>query len=201
MKKFLVAIFTVLAVGLAARADELASSYDIISRVHYETSNVAISTQIISIDVSDLVNYPHLKNGSIALAGIRTTFSTPATSSGTIKFGVVTFVNTSSGTVKWFANYPYSTTAINTFNFSENFTPMYLRALVKPIINTGGTTPYFNTNSTTANSTLYQTDVVLPTSVGGSTAPGIGDIIMAINIGVGSINDISSEIFYAGQKP
>lgn len=206
MKKILVSLALVAGLFGACRADELASIFDVNRKVHYENATVTTSTQIIFIDLSDTVNYPHERTGSVGISKITTSFisnlGAANISSGTIQLGVVTYVGNSTGTVKWFATYPYFTTSSATVSYNDFLAPIYTRSAVRPIANSDGTTPYFASNNTTSGSSIYtSTLTVLPTSLGGNVNPGLGDIILNLNIGTGSIIRFVMDVYYAGVKP
>lgn len=204
MKKILVALaFMGCLIGVA-KADESDLVFQINRKIHYENAAVSVSTQIVLIDLSDTVNYPHANGNEMAISKVFSNFiSAPGPtniSSGTIQMGVVTYVGNSTGTVEWFASYPYFTTSTTTVNFDDLVAPSYMRTNVARVVNGDGSTRYIGTNNISSGSSSYAIAGQLPTSLGGSAAPAIGDIILNINIGSGSVIRLVMDVYYAGVR-
>lgn len=204
MKKLLGFLILMGIVGIA-RADESDLVYSLNRKVHYENAGVTTSTQIIMIDISDTVNYPHIAGQSMAVSKIMTTFvsltGNLALSTGSIQLGVVSYVGASTGTVEWFESFPYYNTSTATVHYNDLIAPMYTRCYVSRVVNGDGATPYFGTNNISSGSSSYTVTGQLPTSLGGTAAPAIGDIILNINIGTGSLGRLIMDVYYAGVKP
>jgi len=158
------------------------------------------STYTILIDGYDLANstayWPHLyldpaKPREINIDAIHLDWDHAAASSGTIKVGVVTYVHQTSGSVTWvWGRENEQNLSATRTGETANFWPYSLRCRVEPLTGAGypmrGKTPYILSNDVTQESTVFQTDVVLPTSaidtdgVTISTYPAIGDIILYV---------------------
>jgi len=179
MKKLILAL-----AALVFTTPVFAAPFDAVFRddaveVLYTSPAVAASTTAIIIDLSDTTNWPHKKSASINISGVWLDFDKAGASTGTVKVGVVSEVNATSGTVRWFyvagnASNHVSTPGAQTPN---------INGLIRTKITGTGTTPYLLTNNSTALSTTYQTDVALPTAFGVSAAPGVGDIVAFIEGG------------------
>lgn len=146
-------------------------------------ANTSTATLVISLSSNAAVvagGWPHYDNGGIDITGIVVEMDKVAASTMTLRFGVVTFVNTSTGSVTWFYNMNQTKNASNSssdhYFQSEN---AGIRCKVIPVVNGTGTTPYIVSSEKTAGSTTYQTDVNLISPIG-FTAPGRGDIVLEI---------------------
>jgi len=152
----------------------------------YATSALTTSTAAVVVDLSDTSGYPHRLDGQVNVAGVRLDVYKAASSSGTIKVGVVTRVNATSGDVKWFYTFNFSQDAAGTKYTDTFITP---DAPIRAQVKSDGTTPNIVSNNITTSSTTYQNDVVLPTSSNSNVAPGVGDIVVDLtNSGSGAVN-------------
>lgn len=152
--------------------------------VHYRLDVAAnITTNTIVIDLSDTTNWPHKETGELNLDSVRLNIDKVAASTVTVKLGVVTYVDSSTGCVTWFTLLSSSQNVSNTNVYSfTNYMPTFIKCRVNPGTSAGanGTTPYIFSNDTTLGSTIFQNDVVLPTPAG-NAAPGTGDIVMQVS--------------------
>lgn len=159
------------------------------------------STNTILIDLSDTTNFPHKETGQINISSIRVEFDKAAASTGTIKLGVVTYVNSSTGAVTWF----YGKESL--FNVSNaeptdilNQSPNFYKLKVRPNgEGTNGSTPYVLSNDTSGFVTTFQTDVVLTTPTGTMAAPGLGDIVFQGSSGAATVV-INIEVLYHSEN-
>lgn len=140
------------------------------------------STKTLVIDLSDTTNYPHEDTREINIIDLRVSVDKLAASTGTVKIGVVNFVNASTGSVTWFREFSSEKNASNTA--SSEYIPSLPSTIRTRVNSTGnatdGETPYILSNDTTLGSTTFQTDQVLPSALGTDTAPGRGDIVLEI---------------------
>jgi len=159
-----------------------------------------ISTTTLAIDLSDTTNWPHSDTGFLNITNMRISVDKTAASTETIKVGVVNFVNASTGSVTWFHDIENESNVSNTNNtYQVNLAPVYYRLQVKSNGNAAdGDTPFVFSNDTTAGSTTFQDDLVLP-STNGDTFPGAGDIVIEVSNGVVAIT-VVAEIFYHAEK-
>lgn len=137
------------------------------------------STYTILVDLSDTTNWPHKKTREINIVGLKVFVDKVAASTGSVKIGVMNMVNASTGSVTWFYNQSWIKNVSNTgnHNFMDySFSPIKTR-VEGGLAGTDGTTPYLLSNDKISQSTVFQTDVNLPTLVGQSP-PGRGDIIV-----------------------
>jgi len=157
--------------------------------LHYSSAMQAAttSTTTILIDLSDTTNYPHKETGYLSIDAIIIEVDKAAATTFTAKVGVVSAVNSATGTVTWFTGSAQTLNVSNTnANVYYNFHPYIINTRVNPVAPTtgantpDGATPYISTNDYTRGSTVYQTDVNLPTSLDTSAAPAAGDILLEI---------------------
>ena len=178
MKKLIFAL-AVLAVSSPLHALPYSSVFrDDAVEIVYTSPAVVGSTAAVLIDLSNTTTWPHKQTGSANIYGIWVDFDKIGASTGTVKVGVVTNIDGSSGTVKWFY------VAANTTNHVS--TPGPTSPVIAGLIRTkvsGNATPFITTNNSSSFSTLYQTDVTLPTAAGTFVAPAIGDVVAFIEGG------------------
>lgn len=166
-------------------------------QLHY-TQLVAVntSTNIVLISVSSTTYWPNptAETGYININNLYIQVDKVAASTSTVKVGVVTYVDTSTGSVKYFAVLSSSKSVSNNLNnyFYESDNSFRCLKVISATPNSGfdGTTPFLISNDIVSGSTLFQSDVVLPavdvTNGGmfspssGNIAPGLGDIVASI---------------------
>ena len=199
MKKLLTFLFLM---GLAsiARADLFGNIEDKSALVKYDFAVGAnVSTSALVIDLSDTSNWPHKEKGELNITQIRLGIDKTAASTCTVRLGVITFVDESSGSVKWFWEIVSQRNVSNTnVTVIDNPTMSYYRLRVNPVVEAVGTTPFIISNQTTLSSTNYQSDIGLP-SPNTTTSPGIGDMVMQVINGTVAI-DISLEGLYHARR-
>lgn len=189
--------------GLAAGSAHAAQRNEEVVRhnsrtAHYLFNGITASTSAILIDLSDTTNFKHAQTGEILITGIRFSVDKVAASSATVMIGVVTFVDASTGTVKWFVTKRFAKDSVLT-HFAELLNPN--PAVWHVSVNTDGTTPLLVTNETAStNDATYQTDVNLPTSAGNQTPPGVGDIIIRVVMGGATALSTEADIFYYTER-
>jgi len=161
-------------------------------------ATTVVSTSAIIIDLSDTTNWPHSDEGEIQVNWLRVSVDKLAASSATVKIGVVNFVNSSTGSVTWFHSVSSLHNLSNTnVGGAIDLQPSWISLKAIPGVLTEGITPYVLSNDTTEGSTTYQDDVTLPTTLGTYTAPGVGDIVVALTKpGVASTAIFTIEILY-----
>lgn len=197
MKKI---ILTLLA--LAFSSPLYAAGFDTVFRdnaveVIYTSPAVTTSTAAIVVDLSNTTNWPHRNTGSIDVAGIWVDFDRTGTSTSTVKVGVVNAVDSSSGTITyfWVSN--------NTTNHAATpgpTTPTLGGSLIRALVSSNGTTPYILSNNKHTASTLYQTDVTLPTANGTFVAPAAGDIVIFIDGNATNAVTATVHLLYSSER-
>ncbi len=113
-----------------------------------------------------------------------------AAATATVKVGVVTAINSSSGTVRWFLTKTLASNVSNTTNIDQLILwPSSIDTRVvgggpERVVGTSGTTPGFATSDqvTYANAEAleYQDDVILPTTESGQVTPKLGSILTRV---------------------
>lgn len=156
--------------------------------VHYSTT-VPVNSSPAVVDLIHLASatansiyiYPHYDLGEIDVTHIRVDVDKLTTSTGSVKIGVLDFVNQSTGSVKFFWGRSYAKNVSNTdTSVGYNETPSFFRCKVLPKAGTTeGDTPFIASNDTRNGSALYNlaTKVKSPTD---DIFPGRGDIMMEI---------------------
>lgn len=186
------------------------NSKDVTVRCHYALTVAAAtaSTAAVVIDLSDTVNYPHKiysgSTGFLSISSVRVEVDKVAASTFTFKLGVVDAIDTSTGSVKWFLSDTNSLNVSNTNNTSFIFTNTQLTDLkvIPPVPNSGvdGTTPFIISNDSTSGSSIYQTDVVLPSPIpAGGVAPGLGDLVFSYAKDSTNVNNVTIDVWYSWQ--
>lgn len=185
MKKLLVFIGLMISIGGISRAGFFETTPDYTMTVVYSTSvlTATTSTTTIVIDLSNTTDWPHKNTREINISSVRIEVDKVAASTGTVRLGVVNFVNTSTGSVTWFAEKSLLNNVSNGDNdLYRNYSPNYIRTRVEGGQNiTSGLTPYLFSVNRSSGSTSYQSDIVLPTLAGTFVAPGRGDVIVEIS--------------------
>jgi len=177
-------------------------------RLHYVNNSVTASTSIVAIDLSDTSSFNTRHTGYIVISEIRVKLDTVASATGTVKVGVMNFVNASTGSVSYFFECPiynHGATA-DVIICGEKYAPSFLRAKV----NAGtvgasaefadGVLPFVVTNSATSGDTSWQTDITIPTVLGGTATPAVGDVILTLTNGSGVQYDSVVDIFYHSRR-
>lgn len=177
--------------------------------IFYSTSVLAhTSTTTLVVDLSSTTAWPHSKTGQISIDAIKLHVDGVAASTCVIKLGLVSTINSSTGTIKWF--YPYRKVnnvtgdELSSHDFIFNPAPSFMRFKVEGgtrLHGDDGTTPWFMSNDTTDGSTVYQTDLNLPSASGSiHIAPGIGDIVMDIVNGANAITIDLLMLYHTDRK-
>lgn len=201
MKKLLAVLFLI-SMAKVCRADILDDIGDRSYEVKYQLAVAAqISTNVIVIDLSDTVNFPHKQSGEIEITNIKLNVDKTAASTETIKLGVVNQINVSSGSVTWFWSNGAKSNVSNTDTFVQNYgSDHWYRLRANEVVNSTGTTPYILSNDLTSASQTFQNDVALPCPTPlGQAFPGMGDLILQANNGAVAI-DLSLEIHYFARR-
>jgi hypothetical protein len=158
------------------------------------------STAVVVIDLSNTTSWPHKETGEIIIDSIRYDVDKVAASTGSVKVGVITYINASTGTVTWFLNREFEKNVSNTqISAIQAYTEFPVRCRVDPLTPFTGSTPYILSNETTTGSTTYQSDVNLPSPVG-NTSPGVGDIVFAVTKDPTNAATVSIEIRYRSKN-
>jgi hypothetical protein len=143
--------------------------------VYHEVPNFSATTRAIIVDLSDTSGYAHGDTGFIAFHDVNGTICIDgATGKWNIRFGVVGEIDASNGTVYWFWGTSLSGAA-------ETCAQLTYRPLPTMNMVLSGQTPTdWATGKIDAGSSNWQSDVAIPTFIGGSTAPGVGDVVTEI---------------------
>lgn len=160
--------------------------------VHFSTTVPAAATanfDLVSLNTSSSTLWPHLDRGEIDISHVNVMIDKVATSTGTVKLGVCTFVNSSTGTVVFFYTSSFQKNVSNgNLPFPNNFSPAYYRCKVnsgRTATNSDvdGTLPFILSNDRNQGSSAYRSTATLSLQLNspvGLVQPGIGDIIMEV---------------------
>lgn len=191
-----------LAVSVPARAWVFEEVPDKNVTVTYRLAVAAnVSTSAVVVDLSNTTNFPHKQTGVLNISSIGIEIDKAAASTTTVRLGVINYVNSSTGSVTWFrkieGNLNVSNTNIVDF---RSYTPNFLKLRVEQSStpDADGATPFLVSNDTTSGSTIYQTDINLPSPIGGS-ACGPGDLVLSVVNGNGAVV-VSIEVQYHADR-
>lgn len=196
MKKIILALAAMFFTSLAHAAPYDSIFRDNAVQVIYTSPGITTSTAAIIIDLSDTTNWPHKQTGSIDIATIWVDFDKIGTSTCTVKIGVVTAVDSSSGTVTyfWVANSTMNHVSTPGVNSPE------LNGLIRAKVSSAGTTPFILSNNKHTSSTLYQTDVTLPTANGTYVVPAAGDIVLFVDGNAVTNTTVTVHLLYSSER-
>ncbi len=178
-------ILAVLALGLftgRAQAGFFDQQADAVFAKYVTPAAVVNSTAAIVIDKSDTTSFPHDKTGHLRILSVDVSIDQVAAGTSTVKVGVLTGVNASSGTVSWFHTLDNTLNVSNTQNRSEySWIPAELNARAT----SAGATAFISNDKTSVTPVvrqplLFQSDVALLNPTGTEANPAIGDIVAEI---------------------
>jgi len=217
MKKLLLGLLAV--VGLCGISHAVSMWDQVNNKSNFVRFRMAFTTAVAStstvlIDLSDTTNWPpkdptNSANGYITIDGIRLTMDKLGSSTATVKVGVATYVDYSSGTVTWFYSHEdlVNTSSGTPVDSITNYGLYPLRCIVYPsTTQSAGKTPYILSNDqilqADTNVTVYKSsNTFLPSPApSGFTTPGIGDIVMDIYKSVAGAVTVGIEIFYHTER-
>jgi hypothetical protein len=168
-------------------------------------TGVAFTTHSILVDLSSVTTFNHDETGVIHISRIELYVDKLAASTGTVKVGVVNNVNIATGSVTFFGRLSFEKNVSNTqptlvVNIEESLVRTDAVAPAPGGANVGAT-PFIYSNDNLNESTLFQTDINLPTP-NGNIPPGLGDIILyaANNDVTNTINVIATIYYHTHQR-
>lgn len=188
--KIAVALLCLLGFIGVSRAEIMQSSKEEPVLVRFTSSTIVGTTSFILIDLPSIYNatsssYSHLNNGAINIISLNVDIAKIAASSVTVKIGVLTEVNASTGSVKYFWGKNLSKDATAThLDISPDFNHFLARCKVIYTGLTNGITPFITSNDVAVNQTHYkQTNALFGTNTT-AAYPHVGDIVIDVtNIG------------------
>lgn len=172
--------------------------------VHFSTTVIAGATSV--FDLVSLGNtaslFPHLDHGELDVSHVNIMVDKIATSTGTVKLGVVNFVNQSTGSATFYYDCAYVRNVTNnSLPFTDYFTPAFLRGKVlsgKTATNSDidGITPFITSNEKLSGVAALSGAVLLQ-SPAGFINPRAGDLMMqVVNNDSANPVTIQMEIYY-----
>lgn len=180
-------------------------SYDSsIVRFTISLPSTVSSTQCVIISLSSSTPgslYPHNFNRELQIRGMRLEIDKVAAATCTVKVGVMTYVDISSGSVSYF----FGNGNDNNVSNSDEDTNFYLDNLsynlhvdpLLPITTNDGLTPYLITNDKLTKSIQFNSTTPIPSS-NGVIVPHVGDLIMSVTKDSSNPVTIYIEALYFG---
>lgn len=186
--------------GVNARAWIFQEVPDKAVEVHYKLAvAAAVTTNTVIVDLSDTVNFPHKETGELNIDSLRIDVDKAALSSGTVKVGIVNYVDSSTGSVTWIWSREFAKNVSNTdVSYYSNFLPAFLKCRVNTAgYGVDGNTPYILSSDKTSGATTFQTDVNLPNTAGTSVGAGTGDLILqVVNLDPAVAITVTADLIY-----
>lgn len=144
--------------------------------VHIDAEDISASEAFMIVDLSDTTNWPHTNTGHIDLLWIVINIDPDTTYQGDIQLGFLSSVDATNGDFNGFAE----------LHLDKKAEPV---SIAIPVARGGmslETDHWFG--PTTANSTLFQTDVNLQGPDDATSFPsGNGDLVMIVNVSAGAV--------------
>jgi len=180
--------------------------------VHFSTTVPASAnpSAFVLVSLSTPTGFPHNEHGELDVSHINIVIDKLAASTGTVKIGVVNFVNTSTGSVTFFWSRSFLKNVSNTdVTDFHNFSLSFVRCKVNSgataaVSDKNGTTPYITSNDVRNGSSIYSSTnatVSQLNSPAGIISPGVGDIVMEVVNG-DSANTINvvTDVYYHSER-
>lgn len=180
IKKSLALLGLIFAFSIPANAGFFDAQSDAVYVQYVTPAAVTGSTAAIVIDLSDTSNFPHKNTSHLRVIAADVLIDQVAAGTSTVKLGVLTSVNASSGTVNWFHTV---SNALNVSNTNKNVSRYWTPAEIDLSVEGVNSTPKFLSLDKTritpveGRPLLWQNDIPLRTPTGGSAAPAKGDLV------------------------
>lgn len=149
------------------------------------------SGPLMLIKLSSTTIWPHKEAGAVHITSIQTELDKAATSTTTIKIGVINYLGASTGSVTWFSIQRTELNVSNTGNILQEWYPnmgIYAKVIAPVAADTDGLTPYILSTEKSSGSSSYKLGTAVPTILGTTVMPALGDIVMEITKGGVAIN-------------
>lgn len=223
MKKYLISTFLLLS-PLSVRAaitDPLVLQEKTVV-LHISTTIAANVNPTSTVSITDLISlsttaalFPHTDTGEIDISAINLYIDKPASSTGSVKIGVVNYISPSSGSVTFVYNNSFIKSSTPTFNSYPfyNYAPGYYQCRVRSNANVAttlkdGSTPYILSTDFVSGSTLYTSSTSYSSTINpvlassGTILARVGDIVMqTTNFDATNSWTIVADIFYHSERP
>lgn len=152
-------------------------------RVHYSEAALAAAKDIIMVDLSDIVNFPHVKVGTVHITKLEISIKIDAAFAGTFELGFLKNVDDTNGDLYTFKKYTFGAGAVQNIYEDKSASPD------SPIV---CSTDYILTQTIAVDDTAFQDDEVLPSpyddAAAYTTVSGDGDIVLRITRSAGTID-------------
>lgn len=173
--------------------------------VHFTTTVAANTVAVFDlISLSTTANlFPHTINnpkdiGELDVSHVHILMDKVAAATTTIKVGVMTFVNTSTGSVSYFFTRSSRNNVSNTDAvLTANYTPSFYRLKVYPKAAQDGLTPFFVSNEIDSGSAIFNSTTTYQSSIlAAGITPKIGDILMKIGTDATNAVNVIVDLWY-----
>lgn len=164
-------------------------------RVVYNEAALGAAKDIIMIDVSDIVNFPHKKLGTVYITKLEISIKIDAAFAGTLELGFLKNVDGSNGDLYTFKKYTFGAGAVQNIYEDKSASPD------SPIICSD---TYILTQTISVDDAAFQNDAVLPSPYDDvatyTTVSGDGDIALRITRSAGTIDFNVSIQYYVASR-
>lgn len=157
--------------------------------------DIGTTTYSILVDLSDTTGYRHDFVGRIDLASMYITVDRQGTSQGLVQVGVITRINGTDADITFVQGVGFSKTDERSLIRDRVFAPNRLRCGVE-----SGALKNVASNFKALNVTAVNTATPLPTAIGGTAAPAVGDMITVATHSSGGTFDYSTSGFYLTER-
>ena len=168
-----------------------------IPRVVYIEAGLAAAKDIIIIDLSDIVNFPHRKSsGTVHITKLEISIKIDSSFAGTLELGFLKNVDATNGDLYTFKKYTFGAGAVQNIYEDKSASPD------SPIV---CDTDHILTQAIEVNDTAFQTDEVLPSPYDDAavytTVSGDGDIVLRLTRSAGTIDFNVAIQYYIATPP
>jgi len=172
-----------------------AAQYDVQTLRYRQAIAAHVATATVIIDLSNTTNWNHDPSKELHLYDVRVGVDKAATSTCTVKLGVVTFSSATQGNASYFLSLENTKNVSNT----NNEVRMGLgNEVVYNLRVKGGVTPYIFSNDTISASSLYQSSTTIPSALGTNVRVAAGDLVLYMRAGAAAIT-VYVELKYKGE--
>lgn len=163
-------------------------------QVSYSLSDIAATSWMLLIDLSDTTNWPHEPGLGIDVSYMSLQVDKAANSLGRLQVGVVTRIDGINGDVSVFRGIIFDKDdGAGRIDRTENFAPSQIRTEV-----VAGQTPSLLTSNRVLSETALNTGLAIPSTTGANVIPAVGDIVVRfLHTSGGAWNAAISVLYHA----
>lgn len=158
----------------------------------YGASDIGATEYGIAIDLSDTASYPHSNTGAIVLSAVYLTVDKANTSQGGIQIGIITRIDETDADIEYVQGFSFEKSGATSIVRDRDFGLNTIHCGVS-----GGTLSRVASNFTATGVTAVNTSGTLPTSLGGTATPAVGDaVVLLSHTSGGDFNPAISGFYY-----